>query len=141
MRILAVIVLFAYLTNLGCTSMREVPPSDVDSPNDRVFAAKYTSGETVEFDKVVEKVAPEENNRTRRINNTRSIRYAYLDPEAQTIDGAVRGQPVSIPVSELQTVRVERFSTEKFALWTLVGVGVVVGISVIALALSEPSFF
>ena len=139
MRVLTVIVLFAYLTNLGCTSMRDVPPSDVDDSRERIFAATYTSGRTVVFDKVVVPLAPEERNRTRGTARTSSIRYANLNVEAQRVDGTLEGQTVSIPVSELQTVQVQKFSAGKFAMWSLVGAVAFAGVSFIMIALSESS--
>jgi hypothetical protein len=113
-RFAACVVLLSYVTHLGCTSVREISPAEVKGPDERIVGAVYTSGQKVEFEKVLEQKQEPVPSNKRALNSSRTLRYAYLDQEARTLTGTLKdGQTLSIPTSELTAVRVQHFSWGK----------------------------
>ena len=96
-KILGVIVLVAYLMNLGCHSMRDIPISEAHSATDTIVAVIYPSGKVVEFD----------------------AKGGTINSYTKTIDGTQKfGGKVSIPVDETLYVRVERPNSTNTVLLT-----------------------
>jgi hypothetical protein len=104
-RITAILALLAYSSTLGCSSLRDVPISEVQ-PAERFAAIICRTGEVVEF------------------NEHGGIVNSYKG----TIDGTDRhGATVSIPLSQVTGVRAERTNMVKTVVWMVVITGVVVG--------------
>jgi len=111
-------VLVSYSLNLGCSTMREVPISDVQS-SEKVASVVYPSGEVVEFDE----------------------QGGIVNSYRGTIDGTtVTGTVVSIALGDVMVVRAKRTDTARTILWTAVGIGVAVGVVVALLSGNNYSF-
>lgn len=108
--------LSAYVLNLGCTSIREVPMADAMKA-EKVYSVTRLSGKVVEF------------------NDDGGIINSYRG----TIDGtSLRGIAVSIPLDDVKSVRVDRTNAIESVIWTVAILGAVVG--TIAAILSAGDF-
>jgi hypothetical protein len=120
-RPISFVALLAFAANLGCSSVRKIPPSKIEDKDERVVAAAYHDGRKVEFQKIPDADA---SSPRMRENKGRAFRYGILVPETRTIDGVVGTRSVSIPTDSLATVSVKRTDAAKT---TLAVIGITAG--------------
>lgn len=142
-RTIGAIAIVAVLANLACSSIREIPPAEIDGPKERVLAATYSNGKVIEFQKVTVADTTEgaASPRMRKSMKNETFIYGVYSPQAGTIEGlGMDGRNVRVPIDSLSTVSVRRTDGVKTTLAVLgISAGAFAAVLLIAVALDPYS--
>ena len=139
-RVTAAVILMALFTNLGCSTVVDIPPEEVEPSDEKVLTATYRTGKMVKFKEDVVRMTDGTRMRT---SSREKTHYGVYVAETRTIDGlAEDGSTVSIPVDSLSALSVRR-NDDLLTILAVLGItaGVVLAITLIAIAVDPPTFF
>jgi len=124
--------------SLSCTTTKNVR-LDADSTEkakkEKILSVVMTSGVTIEFSEEQPCIIQNGNIIGTTVKVIGELDQAYIKSKAVDKKGKIGRMTVSIPLSEVEMIKIKEFELSK-TLWVLLGIGAIVGIVYAVLAFS-----